>query len=76
MQPDNLVRRDRQSDAFGDKPNTLVRRGPHRPLVWLGERERPSDVQPMLGERFGAWQAKERDFVHSPRVKLPRDPVG
>jgi len=55
----------------------LVRRAPSKPLVWLGERERASFVQPFLGERFGAWQAKERDFVldtpHA-RPKLARNP--
>lgn len=39
----------------------LVRRAPAVPLVRLGERERV--VAPFLGERFGAWRVKERDFV-------------
>ena len=52
-----------------------VRRLPSRPLVWLGEREGASDVQP-LGARFSAASVKERDFALSPRVRPPRDPVG
>lgn len=39
----------------------LVRRIPTMPLVRLGDRERV--VEPFLGERFGAYRAKERDFV-------------
>lgn len=56
----------------------LLRRAPHRPLVWLGERECASDVAPSLGERFPATAVKERDFVLPPdaRRRGPRDPVG
>ena len=39
----------------------LVRRAPHRPLVWLGDKER--GVPHTLGERFPAYPAKEKDFV-------------
>lgn len=39
----------------------FVRRIPTPALVHLGERERL--VAPFLGERFGAWRVKERDFV-------------
>lgn len=44
-------------------PAGLVRRAPARPLVWLGERESASLVQPRAGARFPAHPAKERDFV-------------
>lgn len=56
----------------------FVRRMPSRPLVWLGERERVSDVQPWLGARFPASSIKERDFVlgADARMRGPRDPVG
>lgn len=40
----------------------FVRRAPARPLVWLGDRPDRA-VEPFLGERFGAYQVKERDFV-------------
>ena len=46
----------------------LVRRMAPRPLVWVGERERASDVAP-LGARFPAYPAKEKDFVFTPPVR-------
>lgn len=56
----------------------LVRRAPARPLVWLGERSRVSDVEPWLGEKFGAAAFKARDLVlgADARTPVPRDPVG
>lgn len=48
-------------------PRHLVRRAPHRPLVWLGERER--GVTHALGERFPAYPAKEKDLVFSPPAR-------
>jgi hypothetical protein len=55
----------------------LVRRAaPTRPLVWLGEAERVSDVSPTLGARFPATAMKARDFALPPIVRTPRDPVG
>lgn len=44
----------------------LVRRAPHRPLVWLGEKEPASHVAP-LAARFPATTTKEKDFVLAPR---------
>lgn len=45
----------------------LVRRAPHRPLVWLGDKESASDVAPSLGARFPATATKEKDFVLGPK---------
>lgn len=46
--------------------NRLVRRGPTRPLVWLGEPKERA-VERSVGARFPAYPVKEKDFALEPQ---------